>query len=96
MPFVSSSGPSVKPGCSGWDMIGWARCVWGSTPPGETIQPAASITRAASVGSEPGDATTAICSPWMPTSQDATPCGVMTCPFLITRSSIGVAPYIPR
>ncbi len=87
MPRVSSSGPSVMEGCSGCDMIPWARWACGSTPPGETICPAASMTRAASVGSVPGAATTAICSPRTPTSQRPTPCGVMTCPLRITRSS---------
>ena len=34
--------------------MAWARWVWGSIPPGTTILPAASITRAPSRGSEPG------------------------------------------
>jgi len=59
----------------------------GSTPPGATIWPAASMTRAPSAASVPGAATTAICSPRTPTSQSPTPCGVMTCPLRIRRSS---------
>src|SRR4030066_121284 len=59
MPRVSSSGPSVTRGSSGWLMIACARCVWGSTPPGETTSPVASGTRAPSVGSVPGCATQA-------------------------------------
>ena len=39
MPRVSSSGPRVRPGSSGWVRMAWARCVWGSTPPGATIRP---------------------------------------------------------
>ena len=89
MPWVSSSGPSVAEGSSGWDMIAWARWAWGSTPPGDTISAVASMTRAASVGAVPPAATTAICSPSMPTSQRPTPWGVITCPPRITRSSTG-------
>ena len=75
MPTVSSSGPSVSDGASGCDMIPWARCAWGSTPPGATILPVASMTRADAVGSVPGSATAAMRSPSMPTSQAPTPVG---------------------
>ena len=87
MPRVSSSGPRVRPGSSGRVRIAWARCVCGSTPPGETIRPDASSTRAPSVGSAPGSASTAMRSPWMPTSHGPTPWGVTTVPPRTTRSS---------
>src|SRR5437879_4288562 len=56
MPRVSSSGPSVAEGWSGWLMIAWARCVCGSMPPGTTIFPAASSPRAPSRSSGAGSA----------------------------------------
>ena len=56
MPTVSCSGPRVIDGASGCDMIPWARCAWGSTPPGATILPVASMMRADAVGSVPGSA----------------------------------------
>jgi hypothetical protein len=88
MPRVSSSGPRVRPGSSGRLMIEWARCVCGSTPPGTTILPDASITVAASVGSESLRDREAICSPMMPMSKVPTPCGVTTWPFFITMSNM--------
>jgi hypothetical protein len=88
MPRVSSSGPRVMAGSSGCDMIGWARCVWGSTPPGETMRPAASITCAPSVGRSPGAATAAMASPWIPMSPTNAPWGVITCPLRTTMSSM--------
>src|ERR1043166_104517 len=65
-------------------------CTCGSTPPGITILPAASITRAAPASSVPGAATAAMVSPLIATSQRATPCGVTTSPPRMMRSSIGV------
>src|SRR5437667_297902 len=53
IPRESSSGPSVKNCSSGNMPTKWARCVCGSTPPGTTILPNASMTRP-SAGNEPG------------------------------------------
>ena len=69
-------------------MIAWARWVWGSMPPGTTILPAASMTRAPSRGSEPGSPTAAMRSPVIPISHAPAPCGVTTCPFAMTMSSM--------
>src|SRR5438046_7940681 len=68
---------------------GMAMWACGSIPPGRTILPSASMTRAASPGSEPGDATATILPSRIPTSPGAAPCGVRTRPRRITRSSIG-------
>src|SRR5207249_4737041 len=59
IPRESSSGPRVCRSSSGCIWIRCARCVCGSTPPGTTILPAASITRVAS-RNVPGAATAAI------------------------------------
>ena len=95
MPRVSSSGPRVIDGCSGWLMMGWARCVCGSMPPGTTISPEASSTRAASAGSAPACPSAAMRSPSTPMSHDPTPCGVTTCPPRTIRSSMRrrLSPY---
>jgi hypothetical protein len=53
MPRVSSSGPSVADGASGWDMIACARCACGSTPPGDTTRAVASMTRTDSAEENP-------------------------------------------
>src|SRR5919198_1288842 len=86
IPRVSSSGPSVKRPSSGNIEMEWARCVCGSTPPGTTIFPVASMTRPPG-GNVPGWATIAMRSPWTPTSHSPAPVGVTTCPPRITRSS---------
>jgi len=57
-------------------------------PPGTTILPVASSTRAPSRGSEPGSPTAAIRSPWMPISHAPAPSEVTTCPFAMTMSNI--------
>src|SRR5213078_3524121 len=68
---------------------GMAMWACGSIPPGRTILPSASMTRAASPGSEPGDATATILPSRIPTSPGAASCAVTTRPRRITRSSIG-------
>src|SRR5881628_675957 len=68
---------------------GMAMWACGSMPPGRTILPSASMTRAASPGSEPGDATATILPSRIPTSPGAASCAVTTRPRRITRSSIG-------
>src|SRR5213594_3276827 len=104
MPRESSSGPSVCRSSSGCIWMRWARCVCGSTPPGTTTFPAASITRVAS-RNVPGAATAAILPSCTAISHAPAPCGVTTWPFLISRSSIAclleargglTAPAYPR
>src|SRR5215470_8875739 len=56
-------------------------------PPGTTILPRASIVRPPP-DSVPGQPSAAILSPCTPTSMAATPCGVTTCPPVMTRSSM--------
>src|SRR5262249_18558888 len=68
---------------------GMAMWACGSMPPGSTILPSASMTRAASLGSEPGDAIATILPSRIPTSPGAADCAVTTRPRRITRSSIG-------
>src|SRR5437762_3021051 len=87
MPRESSSGPSVCRSSSGCIWIRCARCVCGSTPPGTTILPAASSTRAASLN-VPGAVTAAIMPSCTAMSQAPAPCGVTTRPLRISRSSI--------
>ena len=55
---VKTSGVPAQ--CSG---TGMPMCAWGSMPPGTTILPVASITRAASAASVPGQPTATILSP---------------------------------
>jgi len=91
IPRVSSSGPSVIEGCSGWLMMVCARCVCGSMPPGTTTRPAASITRAGPTGSAPVSTTAAMRSPSIAISHRPTPCGATTCPPRTIRSIMGRA-----
>src|SRR5947199_112060 len=93
IPRVSSSGPSVWRLCSGCIEMKWARCVWGSTPPGTTILPVASRTRPARVSGS-GRPTATMRSPWTATSHRPTPCGVTTSPPRITRSSMARPPSL--
>src|SRR5919201_846354 len=67
-----------------------ARWVCGSTPPGTTTLPAASITRVAS-RNVPGAATAAILPSSTAISHAPAPCGVTTWPFRISRSRIAPA-----
>src|SRR5262249_8804325 len=87
MPRESSSGPSVCRSSLGCIWIRCARCVCGSTPPGTTILPAASITRLAS-SNVPGAATATILPSCTAISHAPAPCGVTTWPSQISRSSI--------
>src|SRR5213079_887647 len=93
IPRVSSSGPSVWRLSSGCIEMKWARCVWGSIPPGTTIFPVASITRPAEVPGS-GRPTATMRSPWTATSHRPTPCGVTTSPPRITRSSMARPPSL--
>src|SRR2546421_7768296 len=93
IPRVSSSGPSVWRLSSGCIEMKWARCVWGSTPPGTTILPVASRTRPAGVSGS-GRPTATMRSPWTATSHRPTPCGVTTSPPRITRSSMARPPSL--
>src|SRR5262245_10937393 len=87
MPRESSSGPSVCRSSSGCIWMRCARCVCGSTPPGTTILPAASITRLAS-RKVSGAATATILPSCTAISHAPAPWGVTTWPLRISRSSI--------
>src|SRR5437899_1920593 len=91
IPRVSSFGPSVWRLSSGCIEMKWARCVWGSIPPGTTSFPVASSTRPASTRGS-GRPTATMRSPWTATSHRPTPCGVTTSPPRITRSSMARPP----
>src|SRR5438128_688543 len=93
IPRVSSSGPSVWRLSSGCIEMKWARCVWGSIPPGTTSFPVASSTRPASTRGS-GRPTATMRSPWTATSHRPTPCGVTTSPPRITRSSMVLPPSL--
>src|SRR2546426_54113 len=93
IPRVSSSGPSVWRLSSGCIETKWARCVWGSIPPGTTSFPVASNTRPASTRGS-GRPTATMRSPWTATSHRPTPCGVTTSPPRITRSSMVLPPSL--
>ena len=60
-------------------------------PPGTTMLPAASTTRAPSRGNEPGRPSATICSPLIPISQAPAPWDVTTVPLAITVSSMAGA-----
>src|SRR5881296_1542332 len=93
IPRVSSPGPSVWRLSSGCIEMKWARCVWGSIPPGTTSFPVASSTRPASTRGS-GRPTATMRSPWTATSHRPTPCGVTTSPPRITRSSMVLPPSL--
>src|SRR3989454_375166 len=93
IPRVSSSGPSVWRLSSGCIEMKWARCVWGSIPPGTTSFAVRSSRRLAPTRGS-GRPTATMCSPWTATSHRPTPCGVTTSPPRITRSSMVLPPSL--
>src|SRR3989441_147578 len=93
IPRVTPSVPSVWRLSSGCIEMKWARCVWGSIPPGTTSFPVASSTRPASTRGS-GRPTATMRSPWTATSHRPTPCSVTTSPPRITRSSMVPPPSL--